>query len=56
LPEIRDTMRREGRADNVFDFRRHDGYFSHVHTSALSAEELNFQRWKRRPQFEVIAW
>ncbi|MGA3099013.1 MAG: radical SAM protein [Bryobacteraceae bacterium] len=45
---LRDDMLRQGRADNISDFRWYDGYFSNVHTTALSAAELNFQRWKIR--------
>lgn len=45
---LREDMLREGRVRNLSDFRWYDGYFSNVSTDFLSAEELNFVRWKIR--------
>ncbi len=45
---LRDDMLRDNRVANLADFRWYDGYFSNVHTSNMSAEEMNFLRWKVR--------
>ncbi|MEW6366654.1 MAG: radical SAM protein [Acidobacteriota bacterium] len=45
---LREEMLRDGLVRNMSDFRWYDGYFSNVRTRHLSAEELNFVRWKVR--------
>ena len=45
---LREEMLADGRVANLSDFRWYDGYFSNVRTRQLTAEELNFVRWKIR--------
>ncbi len=45
---LREDMLKEKRVRNFLDFRWYDGYFSNVRTDFLSAEKLNYVRWKIR--------
>jgi radical SAM superfamily enzyme YgiQ (UPF0313 family) len=45
---LRAEMLEQGSIRNPSDFRWYDGYFSNVRTDFMTAEELNFSRWRIR--------
>jgi hypothetical protein len=45
---LRKEMLGDGRVANSTDFRWYDGYFANVRTDNLTADQLNFIRWKIR--------
>jgi len=45
---LREEMLQQQLVDNFLDFRWYDGYFGNVHTQHLTAEQLNYARWRIR--------